>query len=151
MILLASGKSHGRQSIHRAFVTSRAVDSRIEHRQLDIFEGGCTRKEVESLKHKSNLLTANIGAFIFGHLGNVFAVENVFAAGRSIQTTDYVHRRRFARTRGAHDGHEFTFIDCERDPAQRMNFDISHGVSLVDMIQLNYRTEFRSLSEQRWV
>src|SRR6266566_720403 len=115
-------------------MTSRAVDSCIKHRQFDVLEGRGAREKIESLEHKSDFLTAYVGAFVFRHLRNVFTVENVLSSGRLIETANDVHGGRLARSRRTHDGHKLTFADGERDTAQCVNFDVSHRVSLVDVI-----------------
>ena len=148
MILFAAGQAHRRQRFHRTLVSLRSFYSRIEHRQFDILQSRSSRQQVESLKHKANLLAANVSPLIFRHFRNVLAIKNVMTARRLVQTADDVHGRGLTRTRRSHDGDEFTFPDRQRDPAQSMHIDVSHRVSFMNVVQLNHRARFGLLRQR---
>src|SRR5690349_5156503 len=103
MILLASAETDCRQRFKRALVARGCVDPEIKHRQLDIFESRSAREQVEALERETDLLTTNVGAFVLRHLRNIFAVEDVRATRRTIETAENIHRRRFARSGRSHD------------------------------------------------
>src|SRR5215213_869339 len=111
MILLATCETDCRECFHRSLVTRRGFNAEIKHWQLNVLERRCSRQQVETLKHEADLLTANVGALILRHLRNVFAVEDVGAARRTIETTDNVHGCRFSGTRSAHDRYKLAFPD----------------------------------------
>src|SRR6266478_9731142 len=95
------------QHLGRAFLASFGLDTSINERQLDVTQRCCSRQKVECLKNKSDLAITNGRELVVIHFGNVFAVELIAARGRSIETTEHVHKRRFTTSAWAHDGDVF--------------------------------------------
>src|SRR5436190_23376005 len=123
-------------------MTLRAADSGIQHRQLDILKGRRARKQIEALEDETDFARTNVGALVLRHLGNILAVEDVTTLRRTIETTENVHHRRLARTRGTHNRHELAFANRQRSAAQRVHLNIAHRVGLVNVLELNYLAWF---------
>ena len=85
-LLLAAGKLVGRvvgavaeadgfQRLQRPLALALAVQplARVKHRQLDVFQGGRARKQVEALKDEADFLIADVGQFVAVELRNINA------------------------------------------------------------------------------
>ncbi len=58
------------------------------------------REEVEGLEDEADLLVADTGEFVVVELGDVVAVEPVFALRGRVKAADEVHQRGFAGSGG---------------------------------------------------
>jgi hypothetical protein len=96
MILLASGETDRGQTFCRTPVAFGAANAGIEHRQFNILERRRARQKIESLKHESDFVRANVGTFVFGHFGDILTIKDVSPFRRAIETTKDVHRCRFS-------------------------------------------------------
>ena len=102
------------------FCTASALGGRgavVDEGKLDVVEGSGAGEKVEGLKDKANFLIADAGKFVIVQLGNIVAVEPVFAFGGGVQTADEIHQRGFAGTGRTHDCYIFVVADAEVDAA----------------------------------
>src|SRR5262249_48321228 len=111
----------------------------IEHRQFDVLERGRSRYEIETLKDETDVLVADIRQSGLVYSRDVFTVLEVLSFARPIEASNDVHHCRFARSGWPHDRYKFATPDIQRDPAQRMNFDVTHVVRLVNLFQVDDR------------
>src|SRR5438309_10528676 len=102
MILLAVFEANRSERLHCTLMALGAFDAKIKHGQLNVLQSRSPREQIETLKHKTDFATTNVGALVFRQLRNVFAVPAVPAAARTIETADNIHHRRFTRARRAH-------------------------------------------------
>ena len=109
----------------------------VEHRQLNILEGGGAREEVEALEYEAEFLVADIGESVAVEFGNIDPVEEVATTRGPIKAAQQIHQRRFARAAGAHQGHKITALDLERNPAHRVDGDLAGIVDFVDFLYFN--------------
>jgi hypothetical protein len=81
MVIETLGQADHFERFHGAFALffGRYFVARVEHRQLDIFQGGGARQEIEALENKTDLLVADIGQRVAIKLGHVDAIKQVNA------------------------------------------------------------------------
>jgi len=157
-LLLSSGKLAGKMSRAvresdrgqgpfraLAHVPARAAMPAIEHRQLDIFECGRAREEIETLKNETELFVAKVGEFVAVELRNIDSVEQVNAAGRPVETAKRIHEGRFSRAARAHDRHEFTAMKFDGHSTHGVNLHFAGVVDFMDVFKLNDRHRMKSL------
>ncbi len=102
----------------------------VNQRQFHIVQRGSARQQIEGLKHEPDLLVADPRQLVIGHIADQAAVDVVLALRRSVQTTDQVHQRRFARAGRTHDGHVLATLDLDIAAGDRVDLLIAHDVSL---------------------
>ena len=102
----------------------------VEQRQLDVVERRGARQQVETLEDEADLAVAHDRELIAGHPRDIFAVEDVTAARRAIETAEDVHERRLAGSRRARDRHELALLDVHVGAAQRTDCHFADGVGL---------------------
>jgi len=122
-----------RQRLARAAPALLVLDPGVDQRQLDVVERVGARQQVEGLEHEADLVVAHPRQLVVSLLGDLLVLEPVRAAGRGIEAADDVHERRFARARGAHDGHVFVGVDLEVDAVQGMDLLRSHLIDAVEV------------------
>ena len=110
----------------------------IQQGQLHVVERRGSREQVESLKHEANLLVSHARQLVFGGLGDVLAVEDVLAGRRPIETAGDVHERGLAGAGRTGDRDELARLDRQRHAAQRVNLDLTDGVDLGEILDVNY-------------
>src|SRR5437867_12912089 len=110
-------ESNQRKNFQRAFAPLFAGESVIHHRQLDIFQRRCTRQEIESLKDKPDSLIAYVSPVVTRQGADFLAFETVPAAGRSIETTQDIHKGGLARAGRSHNRNELRLVDGQIDAA----------------------------------
>jgi len=71
--------------------------------------------EEKGLENKTNFLVSDPGKCFFIFLSDGSAVEDVFSAGRGIQTPDDIHECRFAGTRRTKYSQKFAFFYSNAD------------------------------------
>ena len=132
MMMRALAEADGFQRSHRARVALGRLHRlvRVEQRQLDVVERGRARQKIESLKDKPDLVIANFGELVAAQLGDILPVQEILPARRVIEAPENVHQRRFSRPRGTRRRDELAGLDVERDPAQRVDLHLAHGVGL---------------------
>src|SRR5215475_14213750 len=98
---------------------------------------------METLKYEADLLVADISKFISAEFRDIDAVEHVGTARRPIETAKNIHQGRFPRAARAHDGHKFTPVDFDGNPAHRVHVDLASVIHLVDGDEFDDRAHLR--------
>ena len=109
----------------------------VKHRQLDVFQRGGAREQVEALEDEADLLVADVGQLVAVERRNVHAVQQIIAAGRAVEAADHVHQRGFARAAGAHEGDKFAGQDFQRHAAHGMHLHLAGVIGLVDVFEFD--------------
>ena len=99
----------------------RVVILREPERQQDVFKRGHSRQEVEALKDETDIAVAQARKLLIVHAGHRLAEQAVLAEIRSVQTPEYVHQGRLARTRRPHHGYEVSALDLDIDVIERVH------------------------------
>ena len=71
--------------------------ARIDRRDLDVFLRAGRRDEIVALEDEAERAPAQSGKFVGFKAGNMFAVEQIIAARRLVETAENIHQRRLAR------------------------------------------------------
>ena len=111
-----------------------AAHALIEQRQLHVLHRGLEADEIETLKDESNQPVAVFGSFGLREIADELSVDAVFAAVVVVENAEDVEQRGLARTRRAHDGYEFAFLDAQVDAFQYVE-RLGAEVGLVDVFQ----------------
>src|SRR6202171_757677 len=127
------------ERIHGALAALVAAQAGVEQRQLDVLPDRGPRQEVESLEDEADLLVAHAGQRTSRHLGHVFTVQPVLAAGGRVETAEDVHEGRLAGAGGTDDGDELAAADGHIDPAQRLHRVLPRVGGLADPFKLDQR------------
>ena len=114
----------------RAFVIAA-----IEQGQLDILECGGARQQVEPLEDEAQIAPSQQRALVAAEALDMMASEQEAAGGRHVEAAEDVHRRRFARSRRAHHGHEVARSDIEIDALQRLERGLAAAEAFGDADQ----------------
>ena len=85
--------------------------TRIEHRQFHIAQCRGAGDEIEGLEHKSDLVVADFGKHVIGHLSHRDPVELVTAEGRAVERADNIHQCGLARAGRADDRDKLPFVN----------------------------------------
>ena len=109
----------------------------VQHRQLDVLQCAGARQKIEALKNEADLLVAQRREGVAVHAVDANAVDEIRARGGRVEASEKIHQRRLARTGGAHDGDECTFLNGEIDALQRVNFGAAGGVGLHELGRFN--------------
>ena len=72
------------------------LDAGVDQRQGDILQQGQLGQQVKRLENKADLLIANPGQLIGGHVADFGAVQDVAAAVLVVQAAQDVHQGRLA-------------------------------------------------------
>ena len=107
------------------------------HRQRDVLECGQGRNQVEGLKHKANLLVANVGQGVIVEGGHVLAIEVKLSGCGAIETANHVHGGGFARPRWPHNGAVFTGVDGQVHVPQSPYLGIARAVDLLQVAKFD--------------
>ena len=83
----------------------------IQQRELDIFQRGLSRKKMEGLEDKPDLLISDYRERMIRERGDPLSVEPVVAGGGTVQAAENVEQRRFATPRLADNADEFSAFD----------------------------------------
>src|ERR1019366_4330149 len=115
MAVLTSLETDAVQCVHRSLAPLRArpAEVAVDERQLDVLNGGGSRKKVEALKDEADLGVADDGALVAVELGDIDTVEQVRPCGWPVQAAEDVHQRRLAGSRWTHDRQELATVDDE--------------------------------------
>ena len=91
-----------------------------------------------ALKHKTKGFAAQPGQFVGVQPGHVFTGKQIASGRGSVEAAEDVHQRRFARTRGADDGHELARVNRQADTFEYVDFGgVDAAVDLADVVQVN--------------
>src|SRR5574343_964649 len=82
-------------------------------------------------------MAAQQRALAAGHVFDMCATEQELAGARSVEAAENVHGGRFTRTAGAHDRHEFAFVDVQVYATQGLKGGVAFAVGLGDVAQGN--------------
>ena len=148
-VVTAFAQTHPLQRRQRARSALGSLDARINHRQFDVFQRAGARQQVELLKDKANAPVADGGQLVLRHRLDLFTGQAVFARARQIQAAQNIHQGRFARPRGAHDGHEVTLDNVQRHATQGVHGLQPHGVGLDQITRFNQRGAHRGVHRFR--
>ena len=100
-------------------------------------EGGGAGKQIERLKHETDLFVADARQLVVVHSRNFLIVQRVAAFAGRIETADQVHQRRFTRAGRPHDGDVFAALDGDRDTPERMDLLAPHEIRFPEIVRLN--------------
>ena len=130
-------KAHPLQLLHRPLPPLRRGDSRVEERQLHIFQDGKFRQEVILLENKADHPVAYVRQFVLSHIAHVLAPQQILPAGGDVQGPDDVHEGGLSGAGLPHDGHELPHPDHEVDAVVRFYDFLAHHVGLADVLHLD--------------
>lgn len=82
-------------------------------RQLDIFNRGEHRDQVETLEHEADVDVAPMRDFAVAEGAQIFAEHENFSVSRPVHRGDQVQQRRFAGARRPHQRDELAFVDLD--------------------------------------
>ena len=105
--------------------TLRALPFRhtgIHHGNFHIAHRRSPRNEVVCLKHETDLLIADPGAFIVRCLTDILPVQKIGTRIRPVQQTDDIHQRTLSGTGFPHDGNELSFLDVQTYAMEHLQF-----------------------------
>src|ERR1700677_2537415 len=131
---------HAMAHSHRSQCSLGAVSSRgapqpgVGERQLYVDQRAGTWNEVEALKDEADLAVAQVGEVVLVHPADVDAIDQVATTRGYVQAAEDVHQRALAAARAAHDRHQITGVDAQRDAAQGPHADLSQLVGLGDVV-----------------
>jgi hypothetical protein len=121
VVVCAAGKAHHGQRFGGSFFALDFTDLRVQRRQLRIFERRRSRKQVEALENKPNLLVPNESQGLLVVLGNIDPLEQVSARAGTVETPQHVHEGRFPAAARPHDRHECPALNLKAYAPQRMH------------------------------
>src|SRR5690606_25822742 len=110
-VVAAFGEADAVESFEGAI--GGAVDSAVKEGDLDVFEGAHAGEKVEALEDEADFPVSNAGEFVAAEFADVFAVEEVFARGGTVEAAEDVHESAFAAAGAADDGDHFAGVDVE--------------------------------------
>src|SRR5579864_3618801 len=125
-------KTYHGEGFNRALLALTSRHSRVQSRQLGILQRGGTGRQIEALKHKSDLLIANECQSLFVVLGYVKIFEKITARTRAVEAAQDIHERRLAAAARSHDGQELAVTDGEIDTAQSVDPGFAQLIILVE-------------------
>jgi hypothetical protein len=106
----------------------------VDKGKLDVVERGGAGEKVEGLEDEAYLFVADTGEFVVVELGDVVAVEPVFALRGGVEAADEVHQRGFAGAGGSHDRDVLVVADAEVDATQGVDLLVAHLVGLPQIV-----------------
>ena len=93
-------------------------------RQLDIFQRGQHRDQIELLEDEADVLVAPAGDLAVAERAQVLAEDADLAAGGPVHGGDQVQQRGFARARRPHERDELALVDLEVDVVERDDVEL---------------------------
>ena len=90
-------------------------------RYRDILERGHGRNQMKCLEDDADTASAKQRKFVFGHMGDIAAIDVNGARCRPLQPSHNGHQRRLARAAGPHQSDGFTAFDLEVDTAKNVD------------------------------
>src|ERR1043166_8610618 len=111
----------------------------VEHVKYDVFQGGCSGEQIETLEDKSNFLISDFGQFVSIQGGDINSIQEITAFGGSIQATNNVHQGRFAGTARSHDRNEFAAIYLQGNAAHGMHGELTRLICFLNLLELDNR------------
>ena len=129
MMVQAIAQPDAFQQADRSFLTFAPRDiSIVQQRQFDVFQRRGAIQEVEVLKNEADFQIPQTSPFRRRHVAHFDTVQVIAARGRSIETTERVHERRFAGARRSDQGDVFATLDRQRDPGQGVDFGFTASI-----------------------
>ena len=95
----------------------------IEKRELDILPYRQLVDQIEALEDEADVAFARLGELGFVQGSDFLTVEKIGAAGRAIEHSDDVQKRRFSASGRTHDCDEFAIGNIEIDIVEGRRFD----------------------------
>src|SRR5438067_7999706 len=92
-----------------------------------------TSGSIKILKNKTDFAIANVGESIPIESGNVRVVQEITTRRWPVETAENVHECRFAGTARAHERHEFSAPNIERNAAHGRDFHLTSAIDLMDV------------------
>ena len=92
----------------------------IEQRQFHVLQRARAREQIEALEDETDLSIPQAGALVARHVDHFFALQQITAAGGTVEAAERVHQRGLAGARRAHQGHVFSLIDVQRNAPQAL-------------------------------
>jgi hypothetical protein len=121
---------------HRAVAPAAVGAVAVYLRQHDVFEDGPVGQQMERLEDEPDALAAQAGPLLVRELGRFDAVEQVAAAGRTIEAAEDVEKGRFPRAGRPGDRQPFATIHRQVDIDQRMHGGLG-AVLPADLLELD--------------
>ena len=115
----------------------RRLFDRIGGRHPHVLQGRDAGEQIEALKHETDAAAAKLRQLLRRKLGDLDAVEAIRAGGGPVQATQQIHERGLTRARGAHQGHELSAFDGQRDILEHRQVHVAEPVRLVEMLQFD--------------
>jgi hypothetical protein len=104
-VFFTMGQSNCVQHVSRRSSGKAGAILQYQERQLDILNGAQNRDEVETLKDKSHVPRAKVGAITVAHVSQIEAIDAHTAAIYGIQSGQAVEESSLAAATWSHYGH----------------------------------------------
>src|SRR5207302_1764693 len=114
-------ESHTRYRGKRPFAASARRVTAVHLRQHDVFQHGAVRQEMKRLKHEADPLAAEAGALFVRELGGLDSIQDIAAAGGTVEAADDVQQGRFAGAGRAGNRQPAAAIERQINIDQRVN------------------------------
>src|SRR5688572_14955794 len=88
------------------------------------------RKQIKSLKYKTDFAATNVGSLCVRSCRQILAVDNNASGSGSQQTAQQVQHSRFTAPGWSHDGNKFSLVHLERHAAQSRHVDFTDAIDL---------------------
>ena len=128
-------QSHGVQHAKSALSSLFLEDIPIDHGKDDIIQRRELRQQIEALEDKTDLAISGIGQRTVPEPRDLFPIELVRAATRTVETTQNIHQRRFPSARGPHDRDELPLGDRKIDLRQDRHLLLPDIIALANIRQ----------------
>ncbi len=147
-ILRAVGHIHRseRRSDTRIIILQHLII--IEEWKLHIFKHRRLRQEIERLKHKTDFLIPKYRQLIIVEFTDILPIEEILATRRSVEEPEYLHKRRFPRSRRPHNRNKFTGFNTETHAIQSARL---HALIGIDFFQIfdRYQSHFLRITNHQ--
>src|SRR5258706_12452470 len=98
-----ASESHAREGLCSPAMTLRGRNTRVQHGQHYLFQGGGTRKKIEILEDEAKLVVSDVSQSIAVEIRYQVSAQEIPAGGRPVQAADNVHHCRFSGAGRTHD------------------------------------------------
>ena len=130
-------ESHTRYRGKRPFAASARRVAAVDFRQHDVFQHGAVRQEMKRLKHEADPLAAEAGALFVRELGGLDSIQDIAAAGGTVEAADDVQQGRFPGAGRAGNRQPVAAIERQINIDQRVNRRLA-PVLFADPFELEY-------------
>ena len=142
-MLRAVAKPHQIQRFAGSLLSLFLRDLGAKRGQLDIFLCGGPRKQVESLKDKTNLAIPDDSQFFLAELRHLNTLQQISSAGRLIQAAHNIHEGRLPTAARSHDRGELSAFNLGGYATERVDAGLTQIVVLVHVLDLDKRADTR--------